>query len=379
MAKYTTAVRTICEVNAGLTEGKGYDSIDEVIKSAIPKIFSFDFPIFDENYRVPLCVKILKHYYMREICEETVGLWKLRLDTKLNEIMPYYNELYKSTLLEFDPLIDTKLDKAYNLKHAGETIKEETITKERETTDNLTVADGVNKTVTDNTTTTDNSERHLTDTETGRIDGNSTDTSKKSEKTEEANNTTQNTNENENKDNTRDFSHNNTSYDLFNETPQGGLNGLESGEYLTNARKLTDETKDITKDEGHRDKEIKFTGNLTGSVDFSTDNTDTKNYGENSNKEKTAEETNTNTKTVSGNVTDNTQRNGTENRTVNGNEKEGLDGKVGVNNTDDYVEHITGKSGGNTYASMLLEFRKTLINIDKMIIEELADLFFMLW
>lgn len=379
MAKYTTAVRTICEVNAGLTEGKGYDSVDEVIKSAIPKIFSFDFPIFDESYRIPLCVKILKHYYMREICEETVGLWKLRLDTRLNEIMPYYNELYKSTLLEFDPLIDTKLDKTYNLKHAGETIKEETVTKEKEATDNLTIADGVNKTITDNTTTTDNSERHLTDTETGRIDGNSTDTSKKSEKTEETNNTTQNTNENENKDATRDFSHNNTSYDLFSETPQGGLDGVESGEYMTNARKLTDETKDVTNDEGHRDKEVNFTGNLTGTVDFTTDNTDSKNYGENSNKEKTAEETNTNTKTVSGNVTDNTQRNGTENRAINGNEKEELGGKVDVNNTDDYVEHITGKSGSKTYASMLLEFRKTLINIDKMIIEELADLFFMLW
>lgn len=359
MAKYTTAVRTICEVNAGLTEGKGYDSIDEVIKSAIPKIFSFDFPIFDEEYRVPLCVKILKHYYMREICEETVGLWKLRLDTRLNEIMPYYNQLYKSTLLEFDPLIDTKIDKTYNLTHAGETIKEETVTKEKEATDNLTVADAVNKTITDNTTTT----------ETGKIDGNSTDTSKKSEKTEEANNTTQNTTENEDKNNSKDFSHNNTSYDLFSETPQGGLDGLESGEYLTTARKSTNETSDITEDVEHRDKEVNFTGNLSGTVDFTTDNTDTKKYGENSNKEKT----------VNGNVTDNTQKNGTENRTVNGNEKEELGGKVGVNNTDDYVEHITGKSGSNTYASMLLEFRKTLINIDKMIIEELADLFFMLW
>lgn len=109
MSKYTTEVRFICETAIGLDESVGYADVNEVITGAIPKIFNFDFPIFDESYRVVLERKILKHFYTREIGEETVGLWKLRLDTRLNEIMPYYNKLYESELLEFNPLYTTDL------------------------------------------------------------------------------------------------------------------------------------------------------------------------------------------------------------------------------------------------------------------------------
>lgn len=104
MSKYTTEVRFICESEAGLKKSGGYNSVDDIITIASPKIFSFNYPIFDTNYKPVLEKKILKHYYTREIGEETVGLWKLRLDTKMNEIMPYYNQLYKSELLEFNPL-----------------------------------------------------------------------------------------------------------------------------------------------------------------------------------------------------------------------------------------------------------------------------------
>ena len=109
MSKYTTEVRYICESYSGLDSSVGLDDTDRVIESAAPKIFSFWFPIFDEAYRGVLCKKILKHFYTREICEETVGLWKLRLNTKLNEIMPYYNQLYKSELLDFNPMYNTEI------------------------------------------------------------------------------------------------------------------------------------------------------------------------------------------------------------------------------------------------------------------------------
>lgn len=115
MSKYTTEVRYICEYEAGLTESVGYNSVNEVIASAVPHIFDFYYPIFDENYREVLEAKILKHYYTREIGFETVGLWKLKLDTKLNEIMPYYNKMYETTLFEFNPLYDTD----YKIEHEG--------------------------------------------------------------------------------------------------------------------------------------------------------------------------------------------------------------------------------------------------------------------
>lgn len=119
MSKYTTELRYICETVAGLSESVGQTKIKDVIAKAIPKIFDFDFPIFDESYRNVLETKILKHYYTREIGLETYGLWKLKLDTKLNEIMPFYNQLYKSALLEFNPLYEVDYSKTGNRDSNG--------------------------------------------------------------------------------------------------------------------------------------------------------------------------------------------------------------------------------------------------------------------
>ena len=112
MSKYTSEIRFICESKIGLSSSLGYNSVNDIVKQAAPIIFNFDFPIFDENYRQVLCRKILKHYYTREIAHETVGRWKLALNAKLNEIMPYYNQLYKSELLEFNPFYDVDLTRS---------------------------------------------------------------------------------------------------------------------------------------------------------------------------------------------------------------------------------------------------------------------------
>ena len=68
------------------------------IKSLIDNNFDFkmnNYPIFDENYRNTLNNNILYHYYENEIGFETAPLFRFYLNQKLNEIMPYYNELYK--------------------------------------------------------------------------------------------------------------------------------------------------------------------------------------------------------------------------------------------------------------------------------------------
>ena len=106
MSKYTTEVRFICEASCGYNMSQGYGKVSEILAESWDKVFDFDFPIFDEEYRSVLCQKILKHYYTREIGFETVGLWKLKLDTAMNEIMPYYNKMYQSANLEFNPLYD---------------------------------------------------------------------------------------------------------------------------------------------------------------------------------------------------------------------------------------------------------------------------------
>lgn len=106
MSKYTTEVRYICEKACGYDASQGYGKVNEILAESWAKIFDFDFEVFDPEYKSVLCQKILKHYYTREIGFETVGLWKLKLDMRMNEIMPYFNQLYRSTMLEFNPLYD---------------------------------------------------------------------------------------------------------------------------------------------------------------------------------------------------------------------------------------------------------------------------------
>lgn len=204
MSKYTTEVRSICEVAAGLTESLGYNSINDILKQAAPNVFNFDWPIFDEAYRLPLEIKILKHFYTREIGLETVGLWKLKLDTKLNEIMPYYNQLYKSELIEFNPLYDVDITR----EHVGEN------TGNHKTDGGFSDTANVSNTVEVDDTTNF----------TGKVNG-----------TDES--TTQGTN-NQTNNNVKTVTGKNTN--RYSDTPQGALTELEANTYLTNATIVDD-------------------------------------------------------------------------------------------------------------------------------------------
>ena len=122
MSKYTTELRFICESKTGLSDSVGFNQIDDVISNSWNKIFD-NFPIFDESYRSVLCSKILKHYYTREISAETVGLWQLWLNTRMGEIMPYYNKWYESALLEFHPFKDTNYTRNHGGTFTGDTVR----------------------------------------------------------------------------------------------------------------------------------------------------------------------------------------------------------------------------------------------------------------
>ena len=129
MSMYTTELRYICET---MTEEplenfdnlKGVRRIDAIIDSSKGNIFDFDYPIFDEAYRGILEKKIIRHYYTREIGAETFGLFQLYLSDKMNEIMPYYNQLYASELLSnnINPLTNSGYYQTDNTNHMGEDV-----------------------------------------------------------------------------------------------------------------------------------------------------------------------------------------------------------------------------------------------------------------
>ena len=188
MSKYTTEVRFICENSAGLSESEGADNVDSVLDRCWNKVFNFDFPIFDENYRQVLCRKILKHYYTREIAHETVGRWKLALNAKLNEIMPYYNQLYKSELLEFNPFYDVDLTRSREgsgtrdttgstsntSTESGTNTKTDTVTSKETSSDTSNSTESSTSTTTEsnsnNTVTNDNTLNRFSDTPQNSMD-----------------------------------------------------------------------------------------------------------------------------------------------------------------------------------------------------------------
>lgn len=177
MAAFTTEVRTICEQFAGMVEHTGADDMEMAISQSWKQIFGENWNTHDPLYKEVLCGKILRHYWMREIGAETVGLWLHWLRTRMNEIMPYYNQLYKSALIEFNPIHDYELTHKSQRVHDGNTTTE---TEEITETENTTDAEGTNQ-------NTNNSES-----------------------------TRQNINK-------------------FNDTPQGQLTSVLDGTYLTNA------------------------------------------------------------------------------------------------------------------------------------------------
>lgn len=268
MAKYTTEVRTICENYSGLDESVGYDSVDEVIENSRAKIFDFKYPIFDESYRKVLETKILLHYYTREICEETVGLWKLRLKSKMNEIMPYYNKLYESELIKFDPMYDTDYQKVGNRK---------------EDADNVTKNNLLRNSVQSGTDT-----RNIN----GRTGG-----------TDVLNSNTERGGQDETNIENRDkFSE----WNLYSDTPQGGIEGIQGAEdepslldngYLTNARHVLHDGDGTT---GNSVTEYGGTSETTDTTTYGKTNTETDaiTYGQKN------QTTNTGDVTFDGNTTE---------------------------------------------------------------------------
>lgn len=62
------------------------------------------YPIFDEGYRKILNGKIIDEYYNQEIGTETIDNFLLILRKKMDQIMPYYNQLYKSLDIPYSAL-----------------------------------------------------------------------------------------------------------------------------------------------------------------------------------------------------------------------------------------------------------------------------------
>lgn len=74
-----------------------------------------EYPIYDESKRRQLNDKFIRHYWMREIGCETVGHFCLWCSNTFNEIMPYYNKMYETELLNVERLLGIKRHKVVDM------------------------------------------------------------------------------------------------------------------------------------------------------------------------------------------------------------------------------------------------------------------------
>ena len=256
--KKPPTVKSICEGLTQMSSDNGDKAID-IIQCAIPFVFDFDFPFYDETRRQEFETKVIKNYYFRQICCTDVEEWKLRVSNKLNQIMPYYNELYDSKKYLVDILDDVDYERKV---------------------EEGSISSGI-----ENTTSSQSSDS------TSHNESNGLDS--------EVNNS------------------NKKGVSRFSDTPQGQLDSIEDNTYLTQATIGDEDT--ATNRSG--------VSNRTGDTETNVD--------------------------TSG--TFETARSDTANR--------------------DRSEHVKGKMGMKSKASMVIEYRKAILNIDMEIVGRLSDLF----
>lgn len=128
MAKYTVELRKLLQ--------------DEHTKALIDNAMS-KYPLYESKSKqeyIPVYIPtreelntmILNHYRYREIGFESVGRFIEELEYTLNEIMPYYNQLYMTTDLDYEILFNVNYEKeitidrdALQTAEAGSTSKGE--------------------------------------------------------------------------------------------------------------------------------------------------------------------------------------------------------------------------------------------------------------
>lgn len=70
--------------------------IKELARVSSHQIFDFEYPLSNKVNKEDFETMILNHFIDRRIAFETYTLFHIKLATKMNEIMPYYNKIFDS-------------------------------------------------------------------------------------------------------------------------------------------------------------------------------------------------------------------------------------------------------------------------------------------
>ena len=366
MSKYTTEVRYICEEAAGLDASVGLNDVNNVVEAAYPKIFDSSLVFYNEETKTRLLPKILIHYYMREIGFETVGQWKLKLNQKMREILPYYNQLYASEALVYDPLknVDNTHTHAGNYadNRGGSSTQIDNRVEARDLREDRALSEVRDLTTVDDGRSSFDHNEDTTLKHTKTIERGAEQTVRGNDKTSHA------------VDNVKDH------WIMFSDTPQGGIDGVQlaggagsagttlDNAYLTNVTHET-ESPAATHDTVEHGNVTNTYGDVVETYNKNNEDPD------NVHADGWDKVDNTNVQTGTIDNTGNVKNTGTITNTGSTtNQKNEQD-----TGTEAYENREAGKIGVMTYQEMQMKWRESFLNIDLQIIGELDDLFMKVW
>lgn len=384
MAKYTITLREIVK--------QGYD------------VFDNTWSTFDPKHKEELCSKILRHYWFYEIGQETADRFKFYLNEQLAMIMPYYNKLYASELLKIEPLYNMYMENDSTSQYDSHTTRG--ISTRSDINALKQMADSIRKNTKGLSNTIANEgykgheswqeDRNIHTTEITDRDTTDDTTENMTEKVDYTENMTQDENEKMtdqfNGSKITDGTSNTTTSNTrkYSDTPQGRISSsgiaIEQN-YLTN----------YTADSGNEHVTSHADEKTSNTEDRNTDTTTTRDTTstQNTTMNDTKNETGTMDQTVTTDTTDNVVGSkdkthtidNTKDITTTGEEKGFSNGSeqntqtnigyTGENTQEKEKEGKTSKTKGFTVSQsdLLIAFRNTFINIDEMIIKDLAKCF----
>ena len=107
MSKYTIS---FYDLDKELNGSDYLTSIDDRLDKLRPHIFDFNYTTLDDTTKKRIEIAILKHYYLREFAFESIGIMKLKLNDRLNLIMPRYERLYAHQDEEIKPFVNSYME-----------------------------------------------------------------------------------------------------------------------------------------------------------------------------------------------------------------------------------------------------------------------------
>lgn len=163
MAEYTIELGEILREYS-----EPYTPLSKIIENGCEHIFDFYYPFFLESERHAFEQRFLRKFFTREIGFETEELFKFQLESWMLINMPYFNKLFQSELLSFDPFVSYEL----TTEHEREAKKTDTMSssklKEINEEDSLTRQDSVEENVVNERSqeSSQNSETNASSTDT---------------------------------------------------------------------------------------------------------------------------------------------------------------------------------------------------------------------